>query len=104
MTPKWIARTTLALAGALAVPTVAAAQSGPPSVELTLADAVQRAVEHNPDLAVVQLDTEVEAARVGESRGAYAPVFSSTLGRSRNVTPPTTSFLGDTNVDVNDWF
>src|SRR5262245_21768587 len=35
------------------------------SVPLTLADAVQRAVENNPDLAIVRLGTEVEAARVG---------------------------------------
>ena len=53
-----------------------------------------------PDLAIVRLDTEVEAARVGESRGAFAPVFSTTLGRSRNVTPPTNSLLGDRGVDV----
>ena len=73
-------------------------------MQLTLADAVQRAVEHNPDLAIVRLGTEVEAARVGESRGAFAPVFSTTLGRSRNVTPPTNSLLGDRGVDVKDWF
>ena len=33
----------------------------------------------------MRLGTEVEAARVGESRGAFAPVFSTTLGRSSNV-------------------
>ena len=27
------------------------------TVQLTLADAVQRAIEHNPDLAIVRLDT-----------------------------------------------
>ena len=45
---------------------------------LTLDEAVRRAVENNPDLAIVRLGTEVEAARVGESRGAFAPVFSTT--------------------------
>ena len=74
------------------------------SLELTLEDAVRRAVEHNPDLAIVRLGTEVESARVGESRGAFAPVFSTTLGRSSTVTPPSNFLLGDRGVDVNDWF
>jgi outer membrane protein TolC len=74
------------------------------TLQLTLADAVQRAVEHNPDLAIVRLGTELEAARVGESRGVYAPVFSTTLGRSSNVTPPSNFLLGDRGVDVKDWF
>ena len=45
-------------------------------LKLTLDDAVRRAVDNNPDLAIVRLGTEVEAARVGESRSAYTPVFS----------------------------
>lgn len=74
------------------------------TVHLTLADAVERAIEHNPDLAIVRLDTEADAARVGESRGAFAPVFSTQAGHSRTVTPPTTALLGDAGVDVRDWF
>src|SRR5205814_7471161 len=74
------------------------------TVQLTLEDAVRRAVEHNPDLAIVRLGTEVEAARVGESKGAFAPLFSTTLGRSSSVTPPANLFLGDRGVDTNDWF
>ena len=34
------------------------------TLQLTLADAVQRAVEHNPDLAIVRLGTEVEAPAI----------------------------------------
>jgi outer membrane protein len=91
--------------GALLMATAAAAQSDKPdTLSLTLADAVQRAVENNPDLAIVRLGTEVEAARVGESKGAYAPVFSTILGRSSNVTPPSNFLLGDRGVDVNDMF
>src|ERR1700704_4493487 len=74
------------------------------TLQLTLAEAVQRAVEHNPDLAIVRLGTEVEAARVGESRGAFQPVFSTLLGRSSNVTPPSNILLGDRGVDAKDWF
>jgi outer membrane protein TolC len=84
--------------------TPARAQTSAETTHLTLADAVARAIEHNPDLAIVRLDTEVEAARVGESRGAFVPVFSTLAGHSRTVTPPTTALLGDTGVDVKDWF
>jgi outer membrane protein len=96
-----------AVVGAIvvAVATTASAQAGKAeTVQLTLAEAVQRAVEHNPDLAIVRLGTEVEAARVGESRGAFSPLFSTTLGRSSNVTPPSNILLGDRGVDVKDWF
>jgi outer membrane protein TolC len=98
-------RAAIALIGMLLISTAAAAQiERRDALTLTLADAVQRAIEHNPELAIVRLDTEVDAARVGESRGAYAPVFSTTLGRSRNVTPATNYLLGDRGVDVQDWF
>lgn len=96
------------------IATSASAQVDPPqagrpaaaaeTLPLTLEDAVRRAVENNPDLAIVRLGTEVEAARVGESRGAFSPVFSTILGRSSNVTPPSNFLLGDRGVDVNDWF
>src|SRR5919109_1031893 len=74
------------------------------TLQLTLEDAVRRAIENNPDLAIVRLGTEVEAARVGESRGAFAPVFSTQLGRSSSATPPSNFLLGDRGVDVDDWF
>lgn len=101
MTLRWTTRATVL---ALLLSTPATAQTEGPSIRLSVDDAVKRAVERNPDLAIVRLDTEVEAARVGETRGAYAPVFSSTIGRSRNVTPPTNYLLGDSGVDVKDWF
>jgi outer membrane protein TolC len=74
------------------------------TIQLTLEEAVRRAVENNPDLAIVRLGTEVEAARVGESQGVFSPVFSTVLGRSSNVVPPSNSLLGDRGVDVHDWF
>jgi outer membrane protein TolC len=101
----WTSRAAIVTIGALLFSTTAAAQAERrQTLELTLADAVQRAVERNPDLAIVRLGTEAEAARVGEARGAYAPVFSTVFGRSRNVTPPTDLFTGDAGVDVKDWF
>src|SRR6266540_7243189 len=93
----------VALSTALIAP-AASAQDERPTLSLTLDDAVRRAVEHNPDLAIVRLGTEVEAARVGESRSAFAPLFSTTFGRSSSVTPPSNFLLGDRGVDVDDWF
>jgi len=82
----------------------AALPAGAQSVSLTLDDAVKRAVEHNPDLTVVKLATEVEAAQVGESRTAYTPMLSSTIGRSSNTAPPTNFLLGTQGVDTRDLF
>lgn len=101
----------LSVIGALMIGATAAAQdapvsmpAAPPALRLTLDDTVRRAIENNPDLAVVKLGTEVEAARVGESRGAFSPVFSTQLGRSSISTPPQTSLSGTSGVDVDDWF
>ncbi len=91
----------LAIAALLLASPVAAQVA---TVRLTLEDAVRRAVENNPDLAIVRLGTEVEAARVGESRGAFTPVFSTQLGRSSIATPPANLLAGDRGVDVDDWF
>ncbi len=57
------------------------------TLPLTLEDAVRRAVENNPELAIVRLETEAEAARVGESRTAFTPVFSTSVGRSSTRDP-----------------
>jgi outer membrane protein TolC len=73
-------------------------------LRLTLDEAVRRAIESNPDLAVVRLGTEVEAARVGESRSAFTPQLSSSVGRSSSATPPSTLLLGQRGVDVDDLF
>jgi outer membrane protein len=74
------------------------------TLPLTLDDAVTRAIANNPDLAVVRLGTDVEAARVGESLGAFTPVFSTEFGRSSTTTPPSNSLLGNRGVSVDDWF
>jgi len=97
--------TTLGALGMALISTSAFAQgAGRENLQLTLADAVQRAVEHNPDLAVVKLETEAQLARIGESKSAYSPMFSTTFGRSSNVSPPSNFLLGDNGVAVRDWF
>jgi len=74
------------------------------TLPLTLDEAVRRAVEHNPDLVVVRLATEVEAAHVGEARTAYTPTFSTLFGRSSVDAAPSNFLLGTTSVDTRDWF
>jgi outer membrane protein TolC len=111
-----VSATALSVAGAIVLTLVGARAAGAqvstnviavaPSdvLRLTLDEAVRRAVENNPDLAVVRLGTEVEAARVGESRGAFAPVLSTQFGRSSVATPPANLLLGERGVEINDWF
>ena len=101
----WVRTFVGALAVAIALAAPSAAQvTTVETVQLTLDEAVRRAVENNPDLAVVRLDTEVGAAKVGESRGVYAPLFSSQIGRANVATPSTNLLLGDRGVEVHDWF
>ena len=94
----------------------AAAQTGAPTMRtlhrgvetaplsLTLEDAVRRAIDNNPELAIVRLETEVDTARIDQTRTAYTPVFSTTLGRSSAVTAPANFLLGESGVDIDDWF
>ena len=96
---------TLVLAATLAVAGTVSAQDTPsPALPLTLDEAVRRAVAHNPDLTIVRLSTEVDAAHVGESLTAYTPLLSSVFGRSSAVAPPSNFLLGDGGIDTRDWF
>jgi outer membrane protein TolC len=89
---------------AVAMATAFAATVRAQSVPLTLDEAVQRAVEHNPDLAVVKLSRDVGAAQVGQSASAYTPLLSATVGRSSNDLPPTNFLLGTQGVTTRDLF
>ena len=82
----------------------AAAAGAAPALQLTLDDAVQRAVAHNPELAIVRLGTEVESTRVGEARTAYTPELQTVVARSNLGVPPTNFFLGDQGTVTRDLF
>jgi outer membrane protein TolC len=83
----------------------AAAQTGENApLALTLEDAVRRAIDNNPELAIVRLETEVDTARIDQTRTAFTPVFSTQLGRSSTATPPANFLLGERGVDVDDVF
>jgi outer membrane protein TolC len=92
-----------------AIVTAAPALAQTPQVDrtnlnLTLDDAVRRAVEHNPDLAIVRLDTDSNAARVAEAQGAYVPLFNTKLGRSSSAAAPSSFLPGASAIDEQDWF
>ena len=82
----------------------AAAQPSRETLSLTLDDAVRRALDRNPDLAVVRLETDAGAARVAQSRGAFTPLFSTVAGRSSTTAPPTSLLTGDRGLETADWF
>ncbi len=90
--------------GALLSASAALAQGAGDVLQLTVEEAVRRAVEHNPDLASVRFGTEIEAARVSQSESAYVPVFSTVVGTSTNVAPPSNFLLGERGIDTRDLF
>ena len=94
-------RVMLVVAGLLVSTWPAHAQT---ELQLTVEEAVRRAVDNNPDLAAVRYSTQVETARVSESESAYTPVFSTVVGASSNVTPPSNFLLGENGVDTKDLF
>jgi len=111
MNPRYmfaLARSIGVIVAAALASTVTSAQTVPNelpgTLRLTLEDAVRRAVDRNPDLAIVRLNRDTAATRVEEAGGAFVPLFSTTVGRSGDVTPPSNFLLGDRGVSVNDWF
>ena len=72
-------------------------------LKLTIDEAVKRAIENNPDLAIVRLGTDVEAARVSQADSAYRPVFSTVFGRS-SVMSPSSSFDQVEGIETTDLF
>jgi outer membrane protein len=108
MTRRFIRLTGAAwLVGAIvcAPPALAQAQHAEQqNVNLTLDDAVRRAVEHNPDLAVVRLGPDADVARVAEARAAYVPLFNTKLGRSSSAAAPSSFLPGAAAIDEQDWF
>jgi outer membrane protein len=75
-----------------------------PRLPLTLEDAVRRAVEHNPDLAIVRLGVDVDAARLSGSRSAFEPVFEAMGGRSGSATPSLSTLFGSDAISTGEWF
>jgi outer membrane protein TolC len=99
-------RQTVLIAALLAAPAHAAAQTPPakPALELTLDDAVRRAVDHNPQLAIVKLGVDSQSSRVAAAGSAFVPVLGSAVGRSSFATPPSSAFFGTEPITTGEWF
>jgi outer membrane protein TolC len=109
MTRQFRALATLALSAGLAGPVAgqdtapAAAGRAPdsgdrPKMELSLEDAVKRALERNPDIAVARYDPETSAEDVRAALGYYDPLATSFLSKSSQDNPQTSFFSGGQTV------
>jgi outer membrane protein len=69
-----------------------------PTMELSLDEAVKRALENNSDIAVAKFDPETSAESVRAAMGHYDPLASSTLTKSSADNPQTNFFSGGQTV------
>src|SRR5689334_10342191 len=98
----------LALPGlVLAQPPAAAPPAAPPTdaparprLELSLDEAVKRALENNADIAVEKLNPEAAAQSVREVEGSYDPLLSAQVSRGSNTSGATNIFAGGDLVDT----
>lgn len=102
-------RLTPTLAAALVccslLPGTAARAEDRPTLELSLDDAVKRALDNNVDIAVEKYNPELSAQSVRQALGYYDPFLSSSLIKSSQDTPGTSAFSGGAKVttDVSVW-
>jgi outer membrane protein len=88
-----------ALAAALAVPAGAQEPSPSPAatrptLELSLQDAVARALENNADIAVERFNPQASAEDVRAAEGAYDPFLSGTVAHTKATQPAQNIFSG----------
>ena len=81
-----------------AVPSPPAAQT--PGVDLTVDDAVTRALENNLDIAVERLNPQAIDYSIAALEGVYQPVVNSTLGQNNVVQLPTSQLVGGQQVST----
>ena len=95
----------LSLALSLGLPALARAQATTtpaperPTLELSLEDAVKRALENNVDIAVERYNPELSEESIQLYRGSYDPLLTSTVTQNSRTSPSTNAFAGATKVD-----
>ena len=80
------------------LPGTAARAEDRPTLELSVDDAVKRALESNVDIAVDKYNPELSAQSVRQALGYYDPFLSSTLSKSSQDTPATSALSGGAKV------
>jgi len=83
---KLVTTPTLAVAAALLLPCVTAAQQ--PEVQLTLDDAVRRALERNLDVQVERLNPQVQDYSISVASSNWVPNFTSSLNTRSQENQP----------------
>ncbi len=64
-------------------------EPAPPTVPLTLDDAIKLALDRNLDIAVQRLNPQLSDISVASAQAVYAPSLTSALGKQSTVRPPT---------------
>jgi outer membrane protein len=90
-------RVLVAVALALTLPRPGLAAERP-VLELSLDDAVKRALDNNLDIAVDRFNPTVGAEGVRQALGAYDPFLSGTLSTASQKSPATSAFSGGVKV------
>jgi outer membrane protein TolC len=71
-----------------------------PMLELSLEEAVRRALENNLDIKVESYNPLFSAESVRAAQGSYDPFFSSVLDKNSRTTPQTSAFTGGQKVET----
>ena len=79
--------TCLAAGVAAAAPAQSTA-TAPSTLQLTVDQAVQMALDHNPDLGADRLDPQISDTRVAAAVGAFRPTFTSGVNSNNQLQPP----------------
>ncbi len=85
---------------ALAVGPLARAEERP-VLELSLDEAVERALKNNVDIAVQRFGPESAAESVREAQGIYDPLLTATVSQTSETQPARSVFQGAEKVDTN---
>jgi HAE1 family hydrophobic/amphiphilic exporter-1 len=102
------AQTSLSVATQAQEPAPAPTQPAPASAagarELTLAEAVELALQNNPDLAVAKIEPELGITRRQQAQSAFNPFLSGSAGKTDTLAPSANPLqnAGGTQTDV--WF
>jgi len=75
------------------------ASASPQVVELTLDDAVERALDRNLELAVERMNPTTFDLSLARIKAVYRPTLTSTIGQQSRINPPSSTLNGGTVVD-----
>ncbi len=72
-------------------------------VRLTKDEAIQMAIQNNPDLAASRFDPAIGDAQVAAARGAFMPTLQSGVLKNNQLQPGTNLFSGNQGTQTNLW-